>query len=51
MSENEVQTIMAVINTLNQISIAGEGNIDKMYGVIIALRQLIQPKTEETEDE
>lgn len=54
MDENTRRTIQVVLNTLDQISISGAANIDRMYGVIITLRQLLQQPAEaqeETEEE
>ena len=51
MDEKTRRTIQAVLNTLDQISISGAANIDRMYGVIITLRQLIQPPAEKQETE
>lgn len=37
---DSLKTISAVINTLNQITVSGEGNLDKLLGCIMALKQV-----------
>lgn len=54
MDEKTKNTLRLILNTLNQISVSGEANIDKMLGAIITLRQLVnqpgQTQEEETEE-
>lgn len=37
---DNVKTIQAIINTLNQITVSGEGNLDKLLGCILALKKV-----------
>lgn len=39
---NETTLIHRVINTLNQITVSGAENMDKLLGCILALRKLVE---------
>ena len=43
------EMIAAVINTLNNIEVHGEANLDKMLGGIQTLKQVLQPETGEND--
>lgn len=47
MSESNKQTLVAVIRTLNSISVRGKDNIDMLLGSILALEGILN----ETESE
>lgn len=48
---NETTTIIRVINTLNQISISGADNLDKLLGCILALRKMVETPANAQADE
>lgn len=48
---NETTTIIRVINTLNQISVSGADNLDKLLGCILALRKMVETPANAHADE
>ena len=48
---NETTTIIRVINTLNQISVSGADNLDKLLGCILALRRMVEKPANAQADE
>jgi len=54
MDENTRALIQAIYNSANQLMIAGEANIERLHGILLALRQLLQTPAEsqkKTEEE
>jgi len=47
MTANEL--ITRVINTLDQITVSGAANMDKLLGCILALRKLVDPANAQAE--
>ena len=52
---NAIRKIQAVVNTLEQVTVCGSGNLNKLLGCIQTLQQvtteLQKPAEEETHDE